>query len=389
MPNRSPRVATFGLLSLLAAGAALGVACSGADFTPSTTTDSGAPGDASGDTGAPVSMPFPATATKLTGDDDVLGAAHADPNLLNAWGLAFGPTGIAWISGNRSNKALLYDALGAPQAIVVDVPPGAAGADAAPTGQIYNGDASSFLGDEFIIAGEDGAIAGWSADASATVRIDNSSVGARYTGLALVAPVTTTSQRSVELAAGKRLVATDFHNARVDVFDALYQPIASAGAFVDAQIPAGYAPFNAAQIGGEVYVTYAKQDAKAKRDLAGPGNGYVSVFDAAGAFLRRFDSGGLLDSPWAIARVPDDAAALPGKILIGNFGDGVVLVYETDGTAVGLLTDASANRLFIDGLRSLVFFTPSGGAPTLFFTAGPGAQAHGLFGRIDVASPGG
>lgn len=387
MPSRSPRVATFGFLSLLAAGAAPGVACSSADVAPITATDSGAPSDASSDTGAPMSTPFPASATKLTGDDDVLGAAHADPNLLNAWGLAFGPTGIAWISGNRSNKALLYDTLGTPQARVVDVPAGAAGGDSAPTGQIYNGDATSFMGDKFIISGEGGAIAGWSAGASATVRVDNSSVGASYTGLALVVPVTTMSRPSVGLTSSKTLVATDFHNARVDVFDELYQPIASGSAFVDAQIPAGYAPFNAAQIGGEVYVTYAKQDAKAKHDLAGPGNGYVSVFDTAGAFLRRFDSNGPLDSPWAIARVPDDSGAIPGKILIGNFGDGVILVYDTDGTMVGLLTDASSNRLFIDGLWSLVFFTPSGGTPTLFFTAGPGAQAHGLFGRIDFMAP--
>jgi uncharacterized protein (TIGR03118 family) len=405
MRNRSLRPASFALESVLesllagalvalvaAVAAVTAIGCSSAESAPITPTDSGTPGDVSGDTGtpadAPVSTPFPATATKLTGDDAVLGAAHADPNLRDAWGLAFAPNGIAWISANRSNKALLYDALGAPQALIVDVPPGAAGGNSAPTGQIFNGSTTAFMGDEFILAGEDGAIAGWSAGTTATVRVDNSSAGAIYKGLARVAPVVATSiALPDDLLGDELLLATDFHQARIDVFDELYRPTLSRSAFVDPDIPAGFAPFNVAQLGSEVYVTYAKQDAKAERDEHAAGNGYVSVFDASGAFKRRFASRGALDSPWAIAPVPDGFGALSGKILIGNFGDGVILVYDTDGTMRGLLAAPSGNRLFIDGLWALVFFTPPGGAPTLFFTAGPGAEAHGLFGRIDLASP--
>ncbi len=399
MLDRTRRPARYGLAGLfaglLAGTAAVGGACSTVETAPvnATETDSGAPGDAFGDTfedtggaaDAPVLTAFPATVTTLTADDErMLGKGHADPNLIDAWGLAFSPSGVAWISASGSDEALLYDTLGAPKPLVVSVPPSAAGGRAAPTGQIYNGVLTDFFGDKFILAGLDGAIAGWSTGTAATLRVDGSASGARYTGLALVVPITTGSSL-LSTTSDDTLVATDFHGARVDVFDAAYQPVGSVGAFLDPALPAGFAPFNAAQIGGEVYVAYAQQDQKAAHDRAAPGDGLVSVFDTTGQFLRRFASGPPLDAPWGLAQVPNGLGALSGTILVGNFGDGSVLVYDADGTPRGVLSNAAGQRIFIDGLWSLTFFAPAGGAPALYYTAGPRAEAHGVFGRIDLS----
>ncbi len=50
-------------------------------------------------------------------------------------------------------------------------------------------------------------------------------------------------------------------------------PRALPGAFTDPVVPAGYAPFNIQNLGGRLYVTYAKQDANKRHAVAGPGNG--------------------------------------------------------------------------------------------------------------------
>jgi uncharacterized protein (TIGR03118 family) len=66
----------------------------------------------------------------------------------------------------------------------------------------------------------------------------------------------------------------------------------------------------------------AKQNAQKHDDVAGPGNGFVDVFDTDGHLLRRFASRGPLSSPWGVARASFAFGRFSGEILIGNFGDG-------------------------------------------------------------------
>ena len=97
---------------------------------------------------------------------------------------------------------------------------------------------------------------------------------------------------------------------------------------MDTNIPAGFAPFNIALISGNLYVAYALQNAEAHDDVAGPGNGYVDVYDTGGTLLQRLISKGALNSPWGMAWAPQGFGALGGDLLVGNFGDGRINAYE-------------------------------------------------------------
>ena len=193
---------------------------------------------------------------------------------------------------------------------VVTVPTPTGGTPpSSPTGIIFNG-TTNFGASRFIFATEDGTISGWTNGANAQLKVDNSASGAIYKGLA------------VGVASGKSyLYAADFHNAKIDVFDTGYNSVISPGGFVDANLPAGFAPFNVQNIGGRLYVTYAKQDAAGEDDVPGPGIGYVDIFDTDGNFISRFASSGVLNSPWGLAIAPTGLGPFAGNC-IGNFGDG-------------------------------------------------------------------
>ncbi len=241
-----------------------------------------------------------------------------DTNLVNPWGIAFSATGLFWISDNHSGVSTLYNGAGAPSTQVVRIPPPAGGTPpAAPTGIIFNNSGGGYLvssnaSARFIFATEDGTIGGWNSGANGVVKVDNSAAGTVYKGLAFA-----------RNGANYYLYATDFNHARIDVFDSAYNPVILAGSFTDPTIPTGFAPFGIETVGGELFVTYALQDSNKHDDVAGPGNGYVNVFDTGGNFLRRFATSNVLDSPWGIAMAPVGFGAFGGALLIGNFGDGV------------------------------------------------------------------
>src|SRR6185312_2762457 len=210
-----------------------------------TTDDGGATGDAA------VGVQQGVTETILFSDTDA--GAKTDPNLVNPWGLAFNPSGIAWVANNHTGTATLYSPTAAVP-LVVTVPGPDGGAGGTPTGQVFNAVATNFMGDKFLFATEDGTIAGWQTGTAAMIRANASGRDAIYKGLA-IAP----SNPPV-------LLAADFHNAHVDVFDANYAPVAGDGgaAWTDPSVPAGFAPFNIATLGDRVYIAYAKQDAQAE-----------------------------------------------------------------------------------------------------------------------------
>lgn len=316
--------------------------------------------------------------TRVDLASDQAGAAHLDANLVNAWGLAFSPSGTAWVSANHTGLATLYGLDGTPKTLVVTNPTAAGGTPpSSPTGQIFNPTAAEFSGDKFILDSEDGTITGWQTGTAAVVRFDGSTSGAVYKGLALVTATT-----------GNMLLAANFAKGTVDAFDTTYKPITKTGFFVDATIPAGFAPFNVAYFDGNVYVTYAKQDAAKHDDAPGPGNGYVDVFDTAGVLKKRLISGGVLDSPWGVAKVPTGFGTIGDSLLVGNFGDGQVHVFDaTTGAHKGQLVLSSGAPLVLEGLWALTFFTSALEAGTtthLYFTSGPGGEAHGVFGRLDL-----
>jgi uncharacterized protein (TIGR03118 family) len=322
-------------------------------------------------------------------------AAHTDPNLKNPWGTSVGPGTPIWVSDNHAGAATLYDGAGNPQPRVVAIPaPASAGAGAvgAPTGQAFNTfdrTSTDFVISKngvsgpafFLFATEDGTIAGWNPNvdnANAVIAVDRSTatdsagdVGANYKGLALV----TTPN-------GKFIYATSFRFGRVDVFDSHFNLVNS---FSDPTIPAGFAPFGIHNIGGKLYVTFAKQGPGKADDDARPGNGFVDVFAPNGDLLQRLVSRGRLDSPWAVTLAPASFGVFGGDILVGNFGDGRINAYDPmSGEFQGELSRPGGGPIVIDGLWGLRFApaTPGAGPNTLFFTAGLNDEADGLFGTI-------
>jgi uncharacterized protein (TIGR03118 family) len=173
------------------------------------------------------------------------------------------------------------------------------------------------------------------------------------------------------------------------VFDATFQPATLAGDFTDPELPEGFAPFGIHNINGDLYVTYAQQDADKQDDVPGHGRGLVNVFDANGNLIRRFASHGPLNAPWGVTLAPASFGRFGGRLLVGNFGDGTILAYDlATGRFHGHLKQADGARLTIDGLWGLSFGPGVLDQPTdtLFFTAGPQEEQHGLYGRIEPVS---
>lgn len=316
---------------------------------------------------------------------DQAGAADkVDPNLVNAWGLVSGPTTPWWISDNGTGKSTLYNA-GTATIPAVFVVAGAGGGQSAPTGLVFNGGTSFVVNNgvgtspaRFIFSSEDGTISAFRG-APIVVVVDSSASGAVYKGLAIAST-----------ASGDRLYATNFHAGRVEVFDGQFHQVVVAGAFTDATLPTGYAPFGIQNLGGTIYVTYALQDGDAHDDVAGAGHGFVDAYDTNGILIRRVASGDELNSPWGLALAPADFGAFSNDLLVGNFGDGRIHAFDpVTLEARGPLHSVDGPPVVIDGLWALSFgkgAPANGGLNTLFFTAGPDGEQHGLFGTLVVAS---
>lgn len=299
-------------------------------------------------------------------------AAKVDANLVNPWGVAVGPTGAFWISSTGSNSTMIYDRTGLSLLAPISM-------SGKPTGVVYNSSAdfvipSTSLVSKYIYVGEEGTVRSWSTGATSVQIADHSSAGAVYKGIAMG---TDNSDNFIYVA--------NFGQGKIDVWDKNFNPVTSKP-FIDPNMPLGFAPFNVKNIDGKLYVTYAKQSADKQDDVSGSGNGFVSVFNTDGSFVKRFASQGTLNSPWGIAEAPNDFDQGSNAILIGNFGDGRINVYTRDGNYKGQLKDGDA-PISIAGLWSLTF--PSNGNPVgdqnqLFFTAGPANETAGLFGYIKL-----
>jgi uncharacterized protein (TIGR03118 family) len=317
-------------------------------------------------------------------------APVTDPNLVNAWGIAHGPNGPWAVADNGTGVSTRYDGngnpIGDPFAVTIPPPAGSPpGTPASPTGVVFNlttdfvvAQGAAAAPAQLIFATEDGTISAWSpaVDASAAIlTVDNSGAGAIYKGLANGNNATTSL-----------IFASDFHNRAVDVFDGTFTPIVLSGSFTDPNIPPRFAPFGIQNINGNIFVTYARQDADMVDDVPGPGNGYVSVFDTDGNFVRRFATQGELNSPWGLALAPISFGRFGGALIIGNFGDGQLNAFSPVGaTFLGQVNRPNGNPIVIPGLWSLGFGNggTAGSADTLYFGAGPNGEQDGLFGMLE------
>ena len=309
---------------------------------------------------------------------DIPGLAdHTDANLVNPWGIASSSGSPFWVSDNGRDVSTLYDSIGTPLSLVVSIPPGA------PTGVVFNNNAAgTFNGDAFLFATETGAIVGWRGALGTIAETLTTVPNAVFKGIA-----TATVNNNAYI------YAADFFHGNINVLPNAGAP-ALPGTFTDPNIPAGFAPFNIQNINGQLFVTYALQDADKEDDVPGPGNGFVDVFDLNGNFIKRLISDGVLNSPWGLTIAPGDFAAFSNDLLVGNFGNGMINAFDlTTGTFLGTLQGENG-PITIQGLWGLrVGNGGNGGDPdSVFFTAGipDGGQLedHGLFGRISVPDSG-
>jgi uncharacterized protein (TIGR03118 family) len=292
-------------------------------------------------------------------------AAHVDSRLVNAWGLASSPTGPWWTSNEASATSTLYSAEGRKQLLTVSVEGG-------PTGIAYYGGKGLRISADgrsdparFVYACEDGMLRAWTPtvprawSTQAIVVVDEAAEAAVFRGVAI---------------AGERVYATDFHNARIDVYDARWQRVRRPGAFVDRAVPEWYAPFGIRAIGGQLFVTYVARAPVNGNDS--PTGGYVDEFDRAGRLIARVAGKGVLNAPWGVALAPRSFGRFGGDLLVGNFGDGRINAFRRSGgrwSYEGTLHTANGKPVVVNGLWALVFGNggTAGPADTLFFASGP------------------
>jgi len=315
----------------------------------------------------------------LVANNNEYGAVRVEPNLVNAWGIAFAPSGIAWVNSEATGLSFLYDKTGTPPRAPVAIPGPATPTGGHPTGIVFNGSSDFKLLNgnpaRFIFVGVDGVLSGWNSGNFAERKANNSATSA-YTGLAIGND-----------AGANFLYAANFRTGNIDVFDKDYVQVFTKP-FTDPNLPAGYSPFNIQNVGGKLYVMYAKVDPATGEEDAHPGFGIVDIYNTNGILDKRFTSNGQLNAPWGVAKAPPgffaDEDGMSDVILVGNFGDGHINAFNSDGRFLGQLR-AHGQPVEIEGLWAISF------APTtattidpnwLFFAAGPDDEEDGLFGYI-------
>lgn len=306
---------------------------------------------------------------------DLPGAALVDSSLINPWGMSSSATSPIWVSDNGAGVATLYNV-----DPTTNVPTKAAltvtlSGDRSVTGLVFAGVAGSFNGDSFLFVNEDGTVSGWrGALGTSTETLALASALNVYKGAAIAT-----------IGAATYLYAANFRAGTIDVFKGSAAFPSLVGNFTDPTLPSGYAPFNIQNIGGQLYVTYALQDAAKHDDVPGAGHGFVDRFNLDGTFATRLVSGGVLNSPWGLAVAPANFGDFSNALLVGNFGDGKINAFNAaSGAFLGTMATSGGVPIIVQGLWSLRFGNGGVGGATnaLFFTAGGATQTHGLLGNF-------
>ena len=315
----------------------------------------------------------------LVANNDEYEAMRIDPAFINGWGIAFSGGGTAWVSAEGTGLSEVWDKLGTELRPAVAIPTvGDAMSGGHPSGQVFNSSSDFKLSNgnpaRFIFAGLDGIISGWNGAPSAETAIDDSPSGAVYTGIALA---------SVE--GNNFLYVANFSAGKIDVYDKDWVEVDMP--FSDPHLPAGYSPFNIQNVGGKLYVMYAKIGSDGD-EVKGAGLGIVDIYWPNGTLGKRFATSGALNAPWGVAAAPPEfwgaGFDVVNAILVGNFGDGRINVYDQSGKFVGPLR-SKEKPLEIDGLWGISFAPVTATTVNpgwLYFAAGPDDEADGLFGYI-------
>jgi len=331
--------------------------------------------------------------TNLVSDLGTLGAHTVDPKLKNPWGIARGPSGNPWwVSDEKSGVSTLYNAQGTPvnvvnpgaNGLVVTIPPSAPPPSiGTPTGVVFNGSANDFrvappgvAQTFFLFVSLDGTISGWDPAANPTTAIRKVSTKSVLTGATIA-----------QIGADRFLYVADLKAGKIRVYDSNFQPLAlGQGAFDDDHLPPGFAPFNIQNIGGNLYVAYAKQDQAKTFVTSGAGLGFVDVFSPQGSLLLRLQHGNWFNAPWGLTLAPSDFGTFSHRILVGQFGSGEILAFDAvTGQFQGKLNDQNNQVIAMTGLWGLAFGAgdqTSGAANTLFFNEGLNGGNDGLFGTL-------
>ncbi len=345
-------------------------------------------------------LPAAAQAYKVTNlvSDGSVAAPTMDANFINPWAMSI--SGTWWMSTQGSGYSYVVPASSGTISFKVVIPaasgsttatgsPAGAVTTAGTTGMILpNGTKASFL-----FSTLDGTISGWNSKlgtngAVAEIAINNSSAGASYPGLAILNIATG------GVTSSSYILAPNFGTGNaVEVYDSTFKPTKLTGSFTDSSLPAGYSPYSVHVLGSQVFVNYALRSSTAPYyAVTGPGNGIVNVFDTSGNFVSRVVTFGNLNAPWGIAYAPANFGIFSNDLLIGNFGDGVINVYDPKSYAyLGQLMDSTGKHLAYASLWELLTggtavtgttAVSGGDTSTVYFTAGLTGEAHGLLAGI-------
>ncbi|MGZ3837853.1 MAG: TIGR03118 family protein [Flavisolibacter sp.] len=325
------------------------------------------------------------TQVNLVANNNNYGAAHIDPHLLNAWGIAFSGNGIAWVGSQEGHVSTVYDRegnmLAARPEVAIPSPTGPSGGN--PTGVVTNIDPnttdfhlSNGQTARFMFAGVDGVISGWNpAAGNNALVIKNNAPAASYTGI-------TMGQSNGQYF----LYAANFvAGGGISIWDKNFNPVSMG--FTDPMLPSDYVPFNIQNLNGKLYVMYAKIG-EGGDEVAKPGNGYVDIYQTDGTLEKRLVSQGQLNAPWGVAHAPasfftDENGQGQESILVGNLGDGRINAFSMEGRYLGQLR-SHGNPIVIPHLWAIMFppSTSTIDPGRLYFAAGPEDETDGLFGYI-------
>jgi uncharacterized protein (TIGR03118 family) len=329
-----------------------------------------------------------------------------DPAVRNPWGIAFGPTTPLWVAnqfseGPTAPVTVYSGANGQSRIQKVILPTGdpLEVAASSPTGIVFNdSDAFKIMQDgvrtpaRFIFTENfpskvvpdpnvtSSQVTGWSpvpAPAPDTTRGSKKKDPAFYSGLAIV-PATHRH--------GPWLLASDFGNGTVDIYNRRYKMVDRPRLFMDRKaLKMGFLPYNVQTLtDGRVYVAYG--------NFGTPGS--VTVFNKNGKLLRRLVvNDERLEGPWGMAIAPHSWGRLAGSLLVGNVENGLIVAYNHhNGHSRGVLRDEHGRKIVIPGLWGIQFGNGVIGTPRrLIFAAGIGNERgegfyeHGLVGYVRPA----
>jgi uncharacterized protein (TIGR03118 family) len=291
--------------------------------------------------------------------------------------MAYSATSPFWVSDQHTGVSTIYSVDPSSNAVTklgltVMIPGGS------PTGQVFNSTSSFGLSGGkpagFIFDNLSGSISAWNGGTAATTVV--TTPGAVYTGLAMGS------------SGGQNYLyaANTASSPGISVYDTSFHPVTLAGNFVDPKLKKGFAkkltPYNIANIGGQLYVTYLGPNFR---------GGAVAVFNTDGTFVRQLAynaAGGKLQAPWGVATAPSSFGKFSNDLLVGNFGNGRINAFNAKGKLVGQLTTNGKKPLAIPGLWALgVGNNGKAGSPNkVYFTAGINGQIDGLFGALQPIS---